>query len=186
MEAFASAADWETWLAERHATADVCWIKFAKKGSGLPTVTYAEALDVALCWGWIDGQVAKLDGTHYLQRFTPRRARSKWSQRNREHVARLEAAGRMQPPGRAEVERAKADGRWDAAYPSPANMAVPGDLQAALDADPVAAAAFAALDGQNRYAILYRLHDAQRPETRARRVAQFTQLLREGRRPLDP
>ena len=144
-------------------------------------MTYAEALDAALCFGWIDGQVKRFDEDFYLQRFTPRRARSLWSKRNREHVARLEAEGRMQEAGRREVERAKADGRWEAAYDSPSNAEVPEDLQRALDADPKAAAHFATLSAGNRYAILHRLQTAKKAETRARRIAQYVAMLAEGR-----
>lgn len=174
------AAAFEAWMEAEHASAPGVWLEFAKKASGIPTVTYGEALDIALCFGWIDGQTKSVDETWYRQRFTPRRTRSRWSLRNVEKVAELIAAGRMRPAGLAEVERAKADGRWEAAYPSPSRIEVPPDLQAELDADPQAAASFAALDSRNRYAILYRLHDAKRPETRARRLAQFVDTLRRG------
>ena len=180
--AFATPDEWEAWLAEHHAASDGVWIRFAKKGSGLPTVRYAEALDAALCFGWIDGQTKGIDETWYLQRFTPRRKRSMWSKRNREKVAALIDAGRMQPAGLAEIERAKADGRWDAAYDSPKNARVPKDLQAALDASPPAAEAFGALNGVNRYAILHRVQTAKKPETRARRIAQFVAMLERGER----
>jgi uncharacterized protein YdeI (YjbR/CyaY-like superfamily) len=181
--AFATPADFEAWLEAEGAEAGGVWMKTAKKGSGVTTVTYAQALDVALCHGWIDGQVRSLDETYYLQRFTPRRARSKWSKRNRDHVARLVEEGRMRAGGLREVERAKEDGRWDAAYDSPSNIQVPDDLQAALDANPAAAEAFAGLSSQNRYAVLYRTHDARRPETRARRIAQFVEMLARGETP---
>jgi uncharacterized protein YdeI (YjbR/CyaY-like superfamily) len=174
------AAAFEAWMEAQHAVAPGVWLEFAKKGTGIPTVTYDEALDIALCFGWIDGQAKSVDETWYRQRFTPRRKRSKWSLRNVEKAAALIEAGRMRPAGLAEVERAKADGRWDAAYPSPSRIEVPPDLQAELDADPQAAEFFATLSGQNRYAILYRLHDAKRPETRARRLAQFMEQLRRG------
>ena len=170
----------EAWLAAEHANANGVWLKFAKKDSGIKSLTYVTALDVALCYGWIDGQTRRLDETFYLQRFTPRRARSKWSKINREKVAALITDGRMQPAGLAEIERAKADGRWDAAYDSPANATVPDDLQAALDANPAASEFFATLKGQNRYAILYRIQDAKRPETRARRIATFVDMLARG------
>jgi uncharacterized protein YdeI (YjbR/CyaY-like superfamily) len=137
-------------------------------------------LDTALCFGWIDGQRKALDEKHFLQRFTPRRARSKWSEINRGKVEALSKAGRMRSSGLAEIERAKADGRWDAAYAGQAAMTVPEDLQAELDARPQAAAFFATLSSQNRYAILFRLHDAKRPETRARRVAKFVAMLEAG------
>lgn len=174
------AAAFEAWMEAEHASAPGVWLEFARKASGIPTITYDEALDIALCFGWIDGQAKSVDETWYRQRFTPRRRRSKWSLRNVEKVTALIEAGRMRPAGLAEVERAKADGRWDAAYPSPSRIEVPPDLQAELDADPQAAASFAALDSRNRYAILYRLHDAKRPETRARRLAQFVDTLRRG------
>jgi len=177
---FASQADWEAWLDEHHATSDGVWIKMAKKGSGIPSVAYPEVLDTAICFGWIDGQRKALDEQCFLQRFTPRRARSRWSQINRDKAEALIAAGRMRPAGLAEVERAKADGRWDAAYGGQRTMTVPEDLQRELDARPQAAAFFAQLSSQNRYAILYRLHDAKRPETRARRLAKFVAMLEAG------
>jgi uncharacterized protein YdeI (YjbR/CyaY-like superfamily) len=177
---FASKAEFEAWLEEHHANPAGIWVKFAKKGSGIPTVTNAEALDVALCFGWIDGQRKALDETHYLQRYTPRRARSKWSKINVAKVAALTERGEMRPSGVAEVERAKADGRWDAAYDSPSRIQVPPDLQAELDNDPAAKASFESLNATNRYAILYRLHDAKRPETRARRLADFVAKLKRG------
>jgi uncharacterized protein YdeI (YjbR/CyaY-like superfamily) len=177
---FASADDWEEWLGESGASAAGVWIKVAKKGSGIASVTHAEALDVALCFGWIDGQRKSFDERYFLQRFTPRRPRSIWSQRNREHIERLTAAGRMRPAGRREVDAAKADGRWDAAYEAQGSAEVPDDLQRELDADPQAAAFFATLSSQNRYAILFRLATAKRPETRARRLATFVEMLRNG------
>ena len=180
MLAFESDAHWEAWLQEHHATSDGVWVKIAKKGSGIPTVAYPEVLDTALCFGWIDGQRKALDDRYFLQRFTPRRARSRWSQINRDKVAALTKAGRMRPAGLAEVERAKADGRWDAAYAGVRTMEVPDDLQRELDARPDAAAFFATLNSQNRYSILYRLHDAKRPETRARRLAKFVAMLEAG------
>jgi uncharacterized protein YdeI (YjbR/CyaY-like superfamily) len=178
--AFASPEDLEAWLGE-HQDEPGVWIKIAKKASGIPTVTYAEAVDVALCYGWIDGQKLPFDGDWFLQRFTPRLARSKWSKVNQEKVAALVAAGRMQPRGLAEVERAKADGRWAAAYDAPSKAAVPEDLQRALDANPAARDFFATLKGTNRYAILYRIQDAKRPETRARRIETFVAMLAEGK-----
>jgi uncharacterized protein YdeI (YjbR/CyaY-like superfamily) len=143
-------------------------------------VTYGEALDVALCFGWIDGQVSGLDEICYLQRFTPRTKRSKWSKINRDHIARLAKEGRMRPAGLAAVEAAKADGRWDAAYDSPSNATVPDDLQAELDRNAKAAAFFATLSSANRYAILYQIQDAKRPETRARRIAKYLGMLERG------
>jgi uncharacterized protein YdeI (YjbR/CyaY-like superfamily) len=177
---FASRDDLAAWLDANHASAQGVWIKFAKKGSGRPTVTYAEAVELALCYGWIDGQVAKFDDDWYLQRFTPRRARSKWSKINRDKATALIERGEMKPAGLAEVERAKADGRWDAAYDPPSKIGVPDDLRAAFDANPRAAAFFETLDSTNRYAVLYRIHDAKRPETRARRVRQFVEMLARG------
>jgi uncharacterized protein YdeI (YjbR/CyaY-like superfamily) len=183
VEAFESRAAWRTWLEAEHARSDGVWLKLAKRGSGHASVTHDEALDVALCFGWIDGQRVGFDDAWFLQRFTPRRRASRWSQRNRDKVLALIEAGEMTPAGHAEIERAKADGRWDAAYPGRAGMTVPDDLQAALDADPAAAAAFAALDRTNRYSILYRVGDAKRPETRARRIATFVAMLAAGEKP---
>jgi uncharacterized protein YdeI (YjbR/CyaY-like superfamily) len=177
---FASDADWEAWLEEHHSSSDGVWIKMAKKRTAIPSVAYPEVLDTALCFGWIDGRRVALDDQYFLQRFTPRRARSRWSKINREKAEALIAAGRMRPAGVAEVERAKADGRWEAAYASQRAMPVPDDLQRELDARPQAAAFFAQLSSQNRYAILYRLHDAKRSETRARRLAQFVAMLEAG------
>jgi uncharacterized protein YdeI (YjbR/CyaY-like superfamily) len=180
MRAFASADDWEAWLREHHDTAPGVWIKFARKGSGIPTLTYMEALHAALCFGWIDGQARGLDDAFYLQRFTPRRARSIWSKRNRDFATALIESGRMQPAGLREVERAKADGRWDAAYDAPSTATVPDDLRAALDANPGAAEFFAGLSGRNRYAVLHRIQTAKRPETRARRIEKFVAMLAAG------
>lgn len=178
--AFASATEFESWLAENHESPDGIWLKFAKKASGIASVTYDEALDIALCYGWIDGQVKSFNEDYYIQKFTPRRARSKWSKRNREKVAALIEQGRMQTPGMREIERAKADGRWDAAYDSPANATVPPDLQAQFDRHPDALEFFETLNSQNRYAILYRIQEAKRPETRARRIEKFIQMLKDG------
>jgi uncharacterized protein YdeI (YjbR/CyaY-like superfamily) len=181
----ADAAAWRDWLATHHAGQPVgVWLVLAKKGVTDPTsLTYDQALDEALCHGWIDGQVRRRDEATFRQRWTPRRARSRWSQRNVELVARLESEGRMRDPGRAEVERARADGRWAAAYAGQAGMGMPADLRAALDAEPRAAAMFDVLTAQNRYAVLLRVHDAKRPETRARRIAQFTEMLARGETP---
>lgn len=178
---FAGAAEWEAWLREHHETRPAgVWIQFARKGTGIPTVTYREALQVALRFGWIDGQARSLDDAFYLQRFTPRRARSIWSKRNRDFATALIEAGAMEPAGLREVERAKADGRWDAAYDAPSTATVPEDLQAALDANAGAAAFFATLDARNRYAILHRVQTAKRPETRARRIEKFVAMLAAG------
>jgi uncharacterized protein YdeI (YjbR/CyaY-like superfamily) len=179
---FRDAKAWSTWLARNHASATGVWIKFAKKSSGIASIDYAQALEQALCWGWIDGQAKGLDETWYLQRFTPRGRRSIWSKINRDKALALIESGKMQPAGLAEVERAKADGRWAAAYASPSRIEVPADLQRALDATPAAKELFATLSANNRYAILYRVHDAKRPETRARRIAQFVEMLAKGER----
>jgi len=178
---FATPADLEAWLDENGEESDGIWLKFAKKGSGIESVVYAEALNVALCHGWIDGQARRLDDTHYLQRFTPRRPRSNWSKINRGKAERLIADGRMRPAGLREVERAKADGRWDAAYDSSRTATVPSDFQKALDAEPAAAEFFESLGNTKRYSFLYRIRDAKRPETRARRIAEYVALLREGK-----
>ena len=180
--AFESRAAWEEWLAREHGSQNGVWVKMAKKATGIPTVTYAEALDVALCYGWIDGQRKKFDDQWFIQRFTPRRVRSNWSKINRDKVERLIADGKMQPAGLREIERAKEDGRWDAAYDSPSAATVPDDLQQALDANPGAAAFFATLNSQNRFAILYRVQDAKRRETRARRIETFVAMLAEGKK----
>jgi uncharacterized protein YdeI (YjbR/CyaY-like superfamily) len=180
--AFPSASDLETWLEREHSSSDGIWLKFAKKGSGVESVTYAEAVELALCFGWIDGQTRRLDDRRYLQRFTPRRARSRWSRINRERVEALDAAGRMRPSGLAAVEAAKADGRWDAAYEPPSTAKVPADLERELKRDRAARETFEALDGANRYAIIYRLNDARRPETRERRLRKFVEMLRRGER----
>ena len=177
---FASVAEWEAWLEEHHASSDGVWVKMAKKGSGIDSVRYPEVLHSALCFGWIDGRRQALDDQWFLQRFTPRRARSRWSRINRDTAERLAAEGRMRPAGAAEVERAKGDGRWDVAYEGQRSITVPDDLQAELDARPQAQAFFDGLSGQNRYAILYRLQDAKRPETRARRLAKFVAMLEAG------
>jgi len=177
---FASAEAWEAWLAREHARAPGAWLKIAKKDSDIASVTYAEALDVALCFGWIDGQKRAFDDSWFLQRFTPRKRGSRWSKINTEHVERLLAAGRMRAAGLEQVEAARADGRWDAAYHGQRTATVPPDLQAALDANPAAAAFFATLRGANRYAILYRVQDAKRPETRAARIDRFVAMLARG------
>jgi uncharacterized protein YdeI (YjbR/CyaY-like superfamily) len=179
---FESGDAWEAWLAEHHATSPGLWLKLAKKGSGIATVSYSEALDVALCHGWIDGQKDKFDGDYWLQRFTPRRPRSKWSRINRDRVAALLARGAMKPAGLREVERAKADGRWEAAYDGQRAAAVPDDLRRELEGNAAAREFFATLDSANRYAILYRLQEAKKPETRARRLKTFVTMLSEGKK----
>jgi len=178
--AFESAEAFEAWLGEHHAVSPGIWLKLRKKEPGTVALDYAQALDVALCYGWIDGQKAKFDDQWWLQRFTPRRPRSKWSRINRDKVAVLTEQGRMRPPGQAEVDRAKADGRWEAAYAGPKTATVPDDLAAALTTDPAAAAFFETLDRQNRYAILYRIQDAKRAETRARRIETYVAMLAKG------
>jgi uncharacterized protein YdeI (YjbR/CyaY-like superfamily) len=178
---FASAELWAAWLAEHQAdTPGGLWIKIAKKGTGIPTVTHAEALDEALCYGWIDGQRGSFDEVWFLQRFTPRRPRSRWSQINTEKVDALIAQGRMQAAGLREIEAAKADGRWERAYEGQSRIQVPEDLQAAFEANPGAAEFFATLNSQNRYAVLYRIQDAKRPQTRADRIAKFAAMLARG------
>jgi uncharacterized protein YdeI (YjbR/CyaY-like superfamily) len=179
--AFADAAAFEAWMEDGNAEGPGVWVAVGKKASGIPSVTHAEALDVALCFGWIDGQRRAGDELRFLQRFVPRRARSTWSKINCGKVEALGAAGRMRPAGHAEIERAKADGRWDAAYAGQRTAEVPEDLRRALDADPVASAFFATLTSQNRYAIILRVGQAKRPETRARRIATFVELCRDGR-----
>jgi len=178
---FKTPAEWEAWLAENHASAEGLWLKIAKKDAGSSSVTYSEALDVALCWGWIDGQKAPLDEKFWLQRFTRRKPKSKWSKLNVGRAKALIEQGRMQPAGLQEVELAQRDGRWQSAYDSHRTATVPEDLQQALDANPRARDFFATLNSANRYAILYRIHDAKKPETRARRIAQFVAMLAEGK-----
>jgi uncharacterized protein YdeI (YjbR/CyaY-like superfamily) len=177
---FASADEWEEWLEQNHTRSDGVWIEMAKKDSGIESVRYPEVLDLALCFGWIDGRREALDERFFLQRFTPRRARSRWSRINREKAELLIEAGRMRPAGLAEVERARADGRWDAAYEGQRAAGVPEDLRRELDARPKARESFETLSSQNRYAILYRLQDAKRPETRARRLEKFVAMLEAG------
>jgi uncharacterized protein YdeI (YjbR/CyaY-like superfamily) len=178
--AFASQAGWEEWLEDNHAASAGVWIKMAKKDAGIDSVSYPGVLESALCFGWIDGRREALDKRYFLQRFTPRRSRSRWSRINREKAERLIAAGRMRAAGLAEVERARADGRWEAAYEGQKSSTVPDDLQRELDARPKARAFFAELNAQNRYAILYRLQDAKQPQTRARRLAKFVAMLEAG------
>lgn len=178
----ASAEAWEEWLADNHLTSSGVRLKIAKKGAGVASVSYPEAVDIAISYGWIDGVRNASDESHFLQRFTPRGPRSRWSKINRDKATRMIADGRMKASGMREVDLAKADGRWDAAYDSPRAASVPEDLRQALDASPSAAAAFAELDGQNRYAVLYRVQEAKRAETRARRIARFVEMLERGER----
>jgi uncharacterized protein YdeI (YjbR/CyaY-like superfamily) len=175
--AFATQPQWETWLAEHHAAAPGLWLKLAKKGADAPTVTYAEAVESALCFGWIDSQKAAHDEQHWVQKFTPRRPKSVWSRVNREKAEALIAAGRMRPAGLRQVEAAKADGRWEAAYDAQSAMMVPPDLQRELDAHPEARSFFETLDRANRYAILWRIQTARQPATRATRIAKFVEML---------
>lgn len=178
--AFPSAEAFSAWLREHHTSAPGLWLKIPKKKSGIPGPTYAQALDEALRFGWIDSQKNGLDDDFYVQRFSPRAARSRWSKINRDKIAALVAAGRMEAAGMAEVERAKLDGRWDAAYDSPSNARVPADLQAALEAKPKALRFFDALSASNRYAILHQVQEAKRQETRERRIAKFVDMCARG------
>ncbi|MEV4630883.1 YdeI/OmpD-associated family protein [Micromonospora sp. NPDC049523] len=172
---------WREWLDAHHGDSDGVWLLLAKQGSTDPTsLTYAQALEEALCYGWIDSQARSRDETTYTQRFSPRRSTSPWSARNVTRVSALVEAGRMRPAGTAEIERAKADGRWDAAYAGPATAEVPADLAAALDAEPRARAMFDILTKQNSFAIVYRVGSAKKAETRARRIAQFVEMLTRG------
>jgi uncharacterized protein YdeI (YjbR/CyaY-like superfamily) len=168
---------WSDWLARNHESSRGVWLKMAKKASGIASINYQEALEVALMWGWIDGQKQSHDTTSWLQRFTPRGPKSIWSKINREKALALIAAGKMKPAGLVEVERAKKDGRWEAAYDSQSRAAVPDDLAAALAANPRAAEFFATLNSTNRYAVLFRVHHAKKAETRARRIATFIEML---------
>jgi uncharacterized protein YdeI (YjbR/CyaY-like superfamily) len=181
VKAFASREAWERWLGEQHATSKGVWLKIAKKDTAVGSVSYAEALEVAICYGWIDGQKAACDQDFWLQRFTPRKPTSKWSKINRDTAVELIDKGLMQPAGLREVERAQADGRWDAAYAGQRTASVPDDLQRELDRHAAARAFFATLDSRNRYAILYRIQDAKTPETRQRRIQTFVAMLNEGR-----
>lgn len=180
IHAFATPRAFERWLEKNHESVPAIALRIGKKGSGIRSVTYAEALDVALCFGWIDGQSKSEGSETYLQRFGKRKPRSLWSKVNRGHIERLTAAGKMRPAGLAEVERAKADGRWDAAYSSPGKATVPDDFARALAKDRRAKKAFEALDAQNRFAILHRLEIAKRADTRARRIAGFVDMLARG------
>jgi uncharacterized protein YdeI (YjbR/CyaY-like superfamily) len=177
---FATVTAWEAWLEKQHEKCAGVWVEFAKKDSRVRSVTYAEALEVALCYGWIDGQTASVDATWYRQRFTPRRARSKWSKINRAKVERLHAEGRLASAGVREMEAAMRDGRWEAAYAGQRTIAVPDDLAVVLRKRPRARAFFEQLDSRNRYAILYRLQDAKKPETRQRRLDKFVRMLELG------
>ena len=174
---FDSQTGWEAWLAENGVDAKGVWLKIARKEPGIPSVNYAEALESALCYGWIDGQKAALDGQYWLQKFTPRGAKSGWSKINRAKAEALIASGRMQAAGLRQVELARADGRWDMAYESQRTIGVPEDLQVALNQHPAAGAFFATLDSANRYAVLYRVTTAKKPETRAARIVKLVEML---------
>ena len=177
---FAGPAELEAWLERNHAGSEGVWLQIAKKGVEPPSVTYGEAVELALCFGWIDSQKRGLDERYFLQRFTPRRPRGRWSKINREKAEALIAAGEMRPAGLAEVEAAQADGRWEAAYEGARTAKLPDDLRRELDANPAAREFFAGLDGSNRYAILYRLDEAKKPETRERRLRKFVEMLERG------
>ncbi|CAL9332410.1 YdeI/OmpD-associated family protein [Streptomyces sp. enrichment culture] len=174
---FQDQLQWEQWLEENHDSAAGVWVRIAKKAGGLPSVTYTEALDVAVCFGWIDSRREKVDDLYWQQRFTPRTRTSPWSQVNRERAERLAAEGRIRPAGRREIDAAKADGRWEAAYASQSRMTVPDDLRDALLDVPGAAEFFDTLNSKNRYAILYRVQSAKKPETRARRIEKFVAMM---------
>ena len=178
--AFADQAALEAWLDEHHETAPGLYVKIAKKGSGVPSVNWEQMVEVLLCFGWIDGRANRIDDSFYVQRITPRRPKSIWSRKNVATVERLIAEGRMRPAGMAAVEAAKADGRWERAYAGPATITVPDDLTAALDAVPAARSAFDALNSQNRYAVLHRVHTATTEKTRAKRIAALVEQLAAG------
>jgi len=175
----ANQAAWERWLDKHHEREQGVWLKFAKKASGRQTVNYAQALEIALCYGWIDGQVARYDELYYVQRFTPRRKRSQWSQINVDKATALIAQNRMKPAGLRAIEQAKQDGRWDAAYPAQSNASVPPDFEAALKENPTAKAFFETLTGSSRYAFLYRLHNTKSPDARAKRIDEYIERLSE-------
>jgi uncharacterized protein YdeI (YjbR/CyaY-like superfamily) len=177
---FATSRGFEAWLRKNHASSEGVWLLIAKAGAEERSVTYPQAVEIALCYGWIDGQKKALDQQHWLQRFTPRRARSLWSKANREKAQALIESGRMQPSGMAEIDRAKGDGRWHGAYDGARTAVVPPDLEAALDGRPEARTFFAHLDGANRYAVLWRVQTAARPETRSRRIEMLVEMLARG------
>jgi uncharacterized protein YdeI (YjbR/CyaY-like superfamily) len=177
---FRSADDWEAWLETNHGRSRGLWLKISKRGAETTSLTYAQALEVAILFGWIDGQKGALDATFWLQKFTPRGPKSRWSKANRATALRLTKEGRMRPAGLAAIESAKADGRWAAAYESQSRASVPPDLQRALASNAAAQSFFETLDSHNRYAILYRVHEARSPETRAKRIAAYVQMLAQG------
>jgi len=174
---FASKEQWELWLEQNHTASPGIWLQFFKKGSGIASVTYAEALEVALCYGWIDAQLKSIDELSYKQHFTPRRARSIWSKRNIEHIARLIKDGRMKPAGLKQVEAAKADGRWEQAYDSPMNMILPDDFIAELSKNKSASEFYESLNKTNKYAICWRIQTAKRPETKEKRIKEILEML---------
>jgi len=183
IRSFRTAAAFEAWLAGHHDRETELWLKVHKKASGLPTVTYAEALDIALCWGWIDGLKKSFDAQSFLQRFTPRRKKSVWSQINRDHVARLTTAGRMTPHGQRQIDAAKADGRWAAAYApirSASEAGMPKDLRAAIAASPKARKTFRTLSRQNLFALVFRTNNMKTPAGRARKIAALVAMLARG------
>jgi len=177
---FATKKKWADWLAKQHDKSIGVWVKLARKGSDVSSVTYEEAVEVALCYGWIDGQGKRFDDKYWLQKYTPRRPKSIWSKINTERVEKLIASGEMKPAGLKAIEAAKQDGRWDAAYESPKNISVPEDFQAELDKSSKAKAFFATLNSVNRYAILFRIHNARKAETRTKRIRQFMEMLERG------
>ncbi len=177
---FPTPASWAAWLGKNHETSSGVWLRLAKKSSGVSSVTYAEAIDIALCYGWIDGQKKPDDTRYWLQRFTPRSGKSIWSKINRAKALSLIESGHMKPAGLREIERAKKDGRWEGAYDSARTAEVPTDLQSALDSSARAKKFFSTLDGANRYAILFRIQTAKKPETRAARIRKFVEMLAKG------
>ncbi len=177
---FQSADEWEAWLETNHGRSRGLWLKISKRGAETASLTYAQALEVAILFGWIDGQKGALDATFWLQKFTPRGPKSRWSKANRATAMRLTKEGRMKPAGLAAIESAEADGRWAAAYESQSRASVPPDLQRALASNAAAQSFFETLDSHNRYAILYRIHDARSPETRTKRIAAYVQMLAQG------
>lgn len=183
IRAFPDAVRFAEWLAVEHNRAGELWLRLFRKRSGVPTISYAEALDIALCWGWIDGQKKPFDNESFLQRFSPRGRQSIWSQRNVAHAERLVAQGRMQPAGQAQIDAAKADGRWQRAYAAGSAMEIPPDLSAAIAADPAAAATFATLNRQNLYSLAFRTHNMKTPAGRARKIADLVAMLARGETP---
>jgi uncharacterized protein YdeI (YjbR/CyaY-like superfamily) len=177
---FASKEKWSDWLAKQHDKSTGLWLKLAKKDSGIKSITYEEALDVALCYGWIDGQKKGFDDKYWLQKFTPRGPKSIWSKINTEKAEKLIASGQMRPPGLKAIEAARQDGRWDAAYASQKNISLPDDFQAALDENKKAKTFFASLKSSERYSFLFRIHQAKKPETRTRHIQKFVAMLEKG------